>query len=44
MAALLALAVAGAYVVVLFVTRLIEWRGAIGLFEQHAFLVPVAFY
>ncbi len=43
-AALLALAVAGAYVVVLFVTRLIEWRGAIGLFEQHAFLVPVAFY
>lgn len=43
-AALGALALAGAYVLVLFLTRFIEWQGAVSLFEQHAFLVPVAFY
>jgi hypothetical protein len=43
-AALSGLAVAAVYVLVLFGTRFIEWRGAVGLFEQHAFLVPVAFY
>ncbi|MEZ0226996.1 MAG: hypothetical protein ACAI25_00100, partial [Planctomycetota bacterium] len=37
-------AAAALYVLVLFGTRFIEWRGAVGLFEQHAFLVPVAFY
>ncbi len=43
-AAVLGIAVAAAYVGVVFLTRFIEWRGASGLFEQHAFLVPVAFY
>ncbi|HZU97415.1 MAG TPA: hypothetical protein VFF73_12010 [Planctomycetota bacterium] len=43
-AALVALAPAGFYVLIVFLTRFIEWRGALGLFEQHAFLVPVAFY
>lgn len=40
----LALPVAGAYVGILFVTPFFGWQGAAGLFEQHAFLVPVAFY
>ncbi len=43
-AALTGFAAASFYVLVLFGTRFIEWRGALGLFEQHAFLVPVAFY
>lgn len=42
--ALLALPIALAYVGVLFVTPFFGWEGAAGLFEQHAFLVPVAFY
>lgn len=43
-AALAGLAAAGFYALFLFGTRYVEWRGALGLFEQHAFLVPVAFY
>jgi hypothetical protein len=39
-----ALPLAGAYVGFLFVTLFFEWRGAASLFEQHAFLLPVAFY
>ena len=42
--ALIALPLAAAYAGVLFLTPFFGWRGAAGLFEQHAFLVPVAFY
>jgi hypothetical protein len=42
--ALVALPAAGVYALFVFLARFIEWRGALALFEQHAFLVPVAFY
>jgi hypothetical protein len=42
--AAIALPLSLAYVGILFVTPFFGWRGAAGLFEQHAFLVPVAFY
>jgi hypothetical protein len=32
------------YVVLLFLTQFIDWRGAYGLFEHHAFMLPTAFY
>lgn len=42
--AIIAVPAAGVYVLFVFLARFIEWRGNAALFEQHAFLVPVAFY
>ncbi len=38
------LAAAGLYVLVLFFTQYTTWDGAAGIFEHHAFLLPVPFY
>ncbi len=38
------LPIAGLYVFLLFFTQYFAWRGGLGLFAHHAFLLPVAFY
>jgi hypothetical protein len=37
-------AAGGAYVFVVFFWQIFGWRGAAGIYAQHAFLVPTAFY
>jgi hypothetical protein len=42
--AAVALPAAGFYVFALFFSQFFDWNGAPGLFAQHAFLLPLAFY
>ena len=42
-ARLAALPVVGIYVVIVYFTQFISWHGALSLYEQHAFMVPVPF-